>query len=132
MTHVVLWIFGLALLSARQAEAAELAGKWRPTEIGAVSWPDEAGAFVRFEASGRLTGNSGCNRFMGSYTLAGDTIEISPLAATRMMCPEPLIEHERLLFEALEQARTFSRDGTELSLADPDGHTAHFVQTDWD
>jgi heat shock protein HslJ len=125
-------MFGLAMLSAT-AGAAELAGsEWRPTGIGAALWPDDAGAFVRFEGAGRLAENSGCNRFMGSYALAGDGIEIGTLAATRMTCPAPLMEHERLLFDALERAHTFSRNGTELMLADPEGHPAHFVQTDWD
>jgi heat shock protein HslJ len=127
-------MFGVALLLADPASAAGLAGsEWRPVSIGAAPWPDDSGAFVRFESDGRLAGHSGCNRFMGSYVLDGDTIEIGHLAATRMACPEPVMEQERLFLEVLEQARGFSRDRTELTLADPEGKvTASFVQTDWD
>ncbi|MGH6921352.1 MAG: META domain-containing protein [Geminicoccaceae bacterium] len=127
-------MLGLALLLAAPASAAELAGsEWRPVKIGAAPWPEDSGALVRFESDGRLAGHSGCNRFMGSYVLVGDTIEIVPLAATRMMCPGPVMEHERLLFDVLESARTFSRNRTELTLADPQRNvTASFVQTDWD
>jgi heat shock protein HslJ len=127
-------MFCIALLSAAPASAAGLAGsEWRPVSIGAASWPADSEAFVRFEGEGRLAGYSGCNRFMGSYTLAGDSIAIAPLAATRMMCPEPMMERERLLLEVLERARSVTRERTELTLADPEGNvTARFVQTDWD
>ncbi len=50
-------------------------------------------------ATGRATGNAGCNRFTGGYTQAGDSLRFSALALTRMMCAEP----ER---NALEQAFT--------------------------
>ena len=127
-------MLGLALLLAAPASAAELAGsEWRPIRIGDAPWPDDSAVLVRFQSAGRLAGHSGCNQFTGSYALVGDTIEIGPLAATRMMCPEPVMEQERLLFDVLESARTFSRNRTELTLADSEGNvSAYFVQTDWD
>jgi heat shock protein HslJ len=133
-TRAAPMMFGLALLAAAPASAAELAGsEWRPVRIGAAPWPEDSGIFVRFESEGRLAGHGGCNRFMGSYALGGDTIEIGPVAATRMACPEPAMEHERLLFDVLESARGFSRNRTELTLTDSQGHViATFIQTDWD
>lgn len=122
-------MLGVALLLTAPASAAELAGsEWRPIRIGAAPWPDDSAALVRFQSAGRLAGHSGCNRFMGSYVLVGETIEIVPLAATRMICPGPVMEHERLFFDVLESARTFSRNRTELTLADPEGNvTASFA-----
>lgn len=35
----------------------------------------------------RMSGNAGCNRMAGSYTLGAGTIEFGPLAMTRMACP---------------------------------------------
>jgi heat shock protein HslJ len=126
--------FGLTLLSATTAGAAELAGsEWRPVRLGAAAWADDAGVFVRFGGDGQIAGSAGCNRFTGRYALADDTIEIGPLAATQMACPEPVMARERLLFEALERARSFLRNRTELTLADQQGREiAFFVQTDWD
>jgi len=42
-----------------------------------------------FDADGRVSGSAGCNRYHGSYELDGDTIRLSPMAATRRMCAEP-------------------------------------------
>lgn len=127
-------MLGVALLAGTPAGAAGLAGsEWRPIRIGETLWTAGAEAFVHFASEGRLAGHAGCNRFMGSYALAGDSITIGPLAATRMLCPEPVMERERLLLDVLERARTFARNRTELTLADPEGKvTAYFVQTDWD
>jgi heat shock protein HslJ len=127
-------MLGLVLLTAAPAGAAELAGsEWRPLRIGAAPWPDDSGVFVQFGGDGRLAGHSGCNRFMGSYALTGDSIAIAPMAATRMICPEPVMKQERLFLEVLEEARDFSRNRTELTLTDAEGNvSAFFIQTDWD
>jgi heat shock protein HslJ len=132
---VYLTILAAVLLGATlPAGAAGLAGsEWRPVSIGAEAWPDDADIFVRFEGDGRLAGHGGCNRFMGSYALAGDSIQITPLATTRMACPEPVMARERLFLAVLEGARRFARDRTELTLTDgEDAVIASFVQTDWD
>lgn len=77
--------------------------------------------------------HGGCNGFFGSYRLAGDAIEIGPLASTGKACPEPIMSDESALFHALEVARAFARDGSELTLTDDTGKpAASFVQTDWD
>jgi heat shock protein HslJ len=51
--------------------------------------------------SGQLTGVAGCNRFSGPYSRSGDTLAAGPLAATRMTCPEPRMEHERRVLQLL-------------------------------
>jgi heat shock protein HslJ len=45
-------------------------------------------ATARFEA-GRVSGFSGCNNFMGSYKVEGDSLILGQLAGTMMACPEP-------------------------------------------
>lgn len=125
---------GIVLLGLMvPAAAADLAGsEWRPVAIGQVAWPGSE-AFVRFEGDGRLTGHGGCNGFFGTYRLDGDTIAIGPLASTRKACPEPVMSDEGALLSALEAARGFARDGTELTLTNEAGEpTASVVQTDWD
>jgi putative lipoprotein len=127
-------ILGMAVLGlVVPAVAADLAGSdWRPTAIGTAAWTG-GDAFVRFEGEGRIAGHSGCNGFFGSYRLAGDAIEIGPLASTRKACPEPVMSDETALLHALEAARGFARDGTLLTLTDGTGKpAASFVQTDWD
>ncbi len=60
-----------------------LSGK-DPKVLAALSRP----ATARFEA-GRVSGFSGCNNFMGSYTIDADRVTLGQLAGTMMACPEP-------------------------------------------
>ncbi|PWB68707.1 MAG: hypothetical protein C3F15_15960, partial [Holophagae bacterium] len=55
---------------------------------------------VRFEA-GRVSGFSGCNRLVGSYSVEGDVVTLSQLAGTMMACPEPAMALESAFRAAL-------------------------------
>ena len=114
--------------------AAELAGsEWRPTQIGDLAPPDDAGLFVRFEGDGQIAGHGGCNGFFGSYALEDDRIAIGPLGTTRMACETAVMDREAGFLSALAAAATFERDGPSLMLRDENGNPlAVFVQTDWD
>ena len=61
---------------------------------------DEARYRISFGAD-RVSGRAGCNSFSGPYSRIGDRLEFGPLAATRMACPEPSMEHERRAFAIL-------------------------------
>ena len=66
----------------------------------------------------RMVGYSGCNRFFGDYT-AGDDGSLSlsePLGMTEMACPEPVMDLETTLMEALANASGYSLDGAELTI----------------
>lgn len=68
-------------------EAGALEGRWRVVELNGK--PLEVGVkapYVEFLPEGRVAGFGGCNRFGGSYKRDGATIEIGPLAASRMAC----------------------------------------------
>lgn len=110
------------LASTAPSHAADLAGsEWRPTVIGNKVVPKHAEIFVRFEAKGRLTGNGGCNGFFGSYHISSNNLEIGPLGATRMACPEPVLDREGTFMKALQLAKSFKRDGINLELIDEGG-----------
>ena len=127
--------FGLALLlGTSTAGAAELAGsEWRPVRLGASDVASDTKAFVQFRSGGELAGQGGCNRFFGRYKIEGETIEIGPIGATRMACPEPVMAQEASLLAAFEAARTWARDRTSLVLFDAEKHEqARLQQTDAD
>ncbi len=127
-------VLTLAMASA-PAAAQQLAGsEWRPTKIGDIKVPAGSEMFVRFGGEGKLEGHSGCNRFFGTFKLAGDGIEIGPLGVTRMACSEPAVmEREVRFLEALQNARQFMRDRIDLSLTDNTGNpVVQFIQTDAD
>jgi len=123
-----------AFLPTTACAASNLAGsEWRPTEIGGVTIPADAEMFVQFGGEGRLQGHGGCNGFFGSYKLTADKIEIGPLGATQMACAEPVMDRELLFFQALGNAKSFVRDGINLSLTDAtSGSAARLIQTDAD
>jgi hypothetical protein len=76
-------------------------------------------------ADGEVSGSAGCNTYQGTYRstrAAGEnTIEISSLATTRMMCDEPLMEQEGLYLTALEAATGYTIEGFALSIEFPGG-----------
>jgi heat shock protein HslJ len=78
--------------------------------------------FIQFGANGRVSGNSGCNRFTGAYEIAEDgSIKIGPLASTRMACPEPEMAAETKFFAILDEVRSFERVGKRLALRNTEG-----------
>ena len=127
------WILALALATTGAA-AAQLAGsEWRPTEIRTIEVPAGAEIFVRFGDGGKLVGNGGCNRFVGTYKLIGDAIEFGRLGVTRKACPDPVMKSEGRFLRALASARRFVRDRAKLSLADDVGNPVmRLIQTDPD
>lgn len=114
--------------------AAELAGsEWRPVELGGAPIAADVRVWVRFEGEGKLTGHGGCNRFFGGFKLDGEQIEIGPMGATRMACPEAVMDLESKFLAALQQSRSFVRDKIRLTLSDVDGNlVARLAQTDAD
>ena len=123
-----------ALLFVHMAAATSLQGtEWKPLRIGDTAVPEESSAFVQFRSKGRMSGYSGCNRMFAEYEAADGQIFIGPVAATRMACAETVMDRESALAAALENARTYLRDGTRLVLFDAGGQPLlEMRQTDWD
>jgi hypothetical protein len=75
--------------------------------------------------NGQVSGSAGCNTYQGTYRstrAAGrNTIEFGPLATTRMMCDEPLMDQEGLYLAALESATEYTIEGFALSIEFPGG-----------
>lgn len=60
--------------------------KWKLFMIDNVS-KDYNNAFIQFNtAENKVSGNSGCNNFFGSFTVKADAISFSQMASTRMAC----------------------------------------------
>lgn len=124
----------VALTACAGAPASGLAGsEWRPVEIAGQPPGAPDAMFVAFGSDGALHGSGGCNNFSGGYESAGERLTISPLAATRMACPEPAMQDEGAFFAALTGTAAFLREGTRLTLLDGEGDVlARLAQTDWD
>lgn len=88
----------LAMSSCRSVEKAislsSINGEWNIIEVnGSKITPGESKflPFIAFDtATGRVSGNSGCNRMMGSFDVNAKpgSLELTGMASTRMMCPD--------------------------------------------
>jgi hypothetical protein len=61
-------------------------------------------AWIEFATDGAVHGKLGCNSFRGSAEIAGEEIRTSPLATTRMLCPEPGIGRQEQAMVAVLSA----------------------------
>jgi heat shock protein HslJ len=73
-----------------------------------------------------LAGSAGCNNYTGPYVVltravGRNRIEIGPLATTRMMCDESLMEQEQLYLAALGAATNYEIEGFALKIVYPGG-----------
>jgi heat shock protein HslJ len=72
---------------------------------------------------GQMAGSAGCNRYMASYAIEGDTIAFGPAASTRMMCasPDGIMEQEQGYLAVLGAVNAYRISGKELELVDVNG-----------
>lgn len=103
-----------------------LAGSsWLVEDIGGTGVLDMLQSTLDFAADQGVSGNGGCNRFTGQADVSGTDMRMGPLAATRMACPEAVMNQERRYFIALDSAVQWQLDtGRDiLTMTDRDGNT---------
>ena len=108
---------GCCRVPAAPAPTATLEGAdWRLLALPGQTVPSGNGApTARFEG-GRVSGFSGCNRFMGGYTVDGDKLTIGTLAGSVMACPAPAMAVEKAFLAALSGPLAANVTGNRLSL----------------
>ena len=75
----------------------------------------------------QVTGYSGCNQFMGSFTETGGGLSFGPIAGTRRMC-ESVMDQEMTFLQALESASGYDISGEDMAVSDAQGTvTMRFV-----
>lgn len=76
---------------------------------------------IRFDEN-KIKGTDGCNRYSTSYLVKGGKISVSSnMAATKMACPEPIMQQAAAYSAALMQAASYRIDGKQLTLTDASG-----------
>lgn len=110
----------LSFSSCRSAKeittVSSLNGEWNIIEINGSAVTPGSGKdfpYIEFDTTtGKLSGNSGCNRMMGSFDTnakAGE-IDLGAIAGTRMMCPDMTIEQNVL--NALKNVKGYKKAGS--------------------
>jgi heat shock protein HslJ len=112
-----------------QAQAQELAGTtWQVLTYNngkqaVVSVLIGTSLNVNFGSDGAISGNSGCNTYLGTYKADGEDISIGPLGSTKKYCgtPEGVMNQEAQFLAALEKASKYLIEGDSLELRTTDG-----------
>jgi heat shock protein HslJ len=85
-------------------------GAWQITALGDAALVEPERLSLNFLDAGRVAGSGGCNRIVGGFSLTGEGLHFGPMASTMMACPDPLMEQERRMLDALEQVMAFDLD----------------------
>jgi heat shock protein HslJ len=114
------------------APLGSLAGsEWQVRDFAGKS--TNAESWIAFRADGTVVGLGGCNQFKGGYTENGRSLRFSPIAATRMACPDPEMSVEMDLFKALDATREIVVTDLVLALFNDTGRLlATLTRRDWD
>lgn len=90
--------------------ASQLMGAALDVENPTVESPS-----VKFEPGGRMTGTTGCNSFIGTYSLSGDGVKLDPGAMTKKACEG---EQEKQFLEVLRRTVNLRLSGERIDLVD--------------
>lgn len=94
---------------------SSIGGEWNIIEVNGtavVPAPGQEFPFIGFDTkTGRVYGNSGCNRMMGSFDVNAKpgTIDLGMMGSTRMLCPDMTVEQNVL--SALAQVKKYKKLG---------------------
>jgi heat shock protein HslJ len=75
---------------------------------GSTDFDEALRPTLTFAEDGTLSGFAGCNTFDGPYALDGSSMDIGPLATTKMACEPPASTIEAALLPALDAAGTWT------------------------
>ena len=109
--------------SKKALTSADIDGQWTIVEAMGQAVTGNEGNIpsINFNVAEKsVSGSTGCNRFMGGFTLGeNNAVSFSPLAATKMMCRD--MEAETLIFQATDAAKTAKKDKEALIFCSEDG-----------
>ncbi len=122
---------GAPVLTFTELAALPLAGaSWQLTRYnngkgGVTSLLKGTEVVLMLGGDGHFSGKA-CNSYRGAYAAEGTAFRIEgPIAATKMLCPEPdgANAQEAAYFAALARAAAYRIQGDELTLSDTEGST---------
>lgn len=94
---------------------------WSAISLPGVELDTDRLPLLAFDAAGRVSGTSGCNRFNGGVEHEGDALKFGLMAVTNMACPGPMDQQERAVFRAMEETVSYRIDDGTLVLLNAAG-----------
>lgn len=103
---------------------------WKLTRLSSISGelPKTAREVTMRLDSGRVSGNGGCNRYFGSYSLNGSSVKFNGVASTKMFC-QGAMEVEDGLMQTINNTDGYYIRGKWLALLKGADTLAHFEVT---
>ena len=102
------------------SKSDSLVGKWKLTSYGPAETQTSAvpdvDATIEFGNDGKVSGNSGCNGFGGTYEIKDAQIAFSAIVSTLMACDDPRMAQENAVFQVLKDNVDYKIDGKTLTL----------------
>lgn len=96
--------------------------EWVVEDIDSLGVVGRSHASISFNADGRLSGSSSCNRFFANYALEDNRITVTKAASTRMACTDSLMLQEHRFLNALEAINQIEIDATDTLILSGDKH----------
>jgi heat shock protein HslJ len=88
--------------------ASFIGSEWKLVDLCGEAVPEDSRASLMFLPEERITGSGSVNRFNGTLRLVDGSIEVGPLATTRMAGPPEDMERESAFMAALGSAKSIS------------------------
>jgi heat shock protein HslJ/uncharacterized lipoprotein YbaY len=89
-------------------------GTWVVQDIRGTTPVEKSRVTLNFGQDGRVSGNSSCNSYSGSFKIAGDNLTIGQTIGTMKACADPLMKQEQAFLGILRAVQRFEirPDGT--------------------
>jgi len=101
MKKIFLFVIALSILTACSSASVDIVGDWKLVSYGDATNPTPAipnvDASIKFDSSGQIGGNVGCNGFGGNYEMSGDKITFNSIMSTLMYCEETSSQEQTVL-----------------------------------
>ena len=118
--------------TAATPTASSLVGtSWTAEDIDGRGIIDRVQSTLTFESAERVSGSTGCNRYLAPLQLSGTSLNFGMGSSTRRACPPAVMDQERRFLTALHMTKTYRQEGGTLWLLDESGGTlVRLTQTD--
>lgn len=101
---------------------------WLLSDLNGAAPVADSAPTLAFSAEGRVSGSTGCNRYMGGYTSDDASISFGQMAGTKMMCAPELMDQETMFFDLMGRVTSSTLADDTLTLTADDGATLLFMR----
>lgn len=120
-------VIGAPALAQSPSPVPVLDVEWTLTQLDGEAVPADPAITATFDSSGSLSGSGGCNDYSATWSSGdGVVLTVTSLLATFKACSAEVDARESRYFELIEDAESWSFDGTAITVTTADGATLVF------